>query len=243
MRLPKEVWYEALKALERTIPKYDIGNKTLSLFQDWRIRKIALSILLSKKIYNKVLDLGGGPGTLEGILSKHFKQVIYIDFSKAMIAYAKKKHQNHVNIDYIRATFEYIPLREGSMDVGIASYALRDSLNLPKALTEISRTIHKKLVIVDVGKPDNKLLAKIIEIYLKSITPIITSITTGWIKGNPWKLLYKTFTYLLPNSTYKKLVEKIFGKATMHEYIFGAAVIIIGENENPSSRNRKQTEE
>lgn len=228
MVLPIRIWHETLRALERTIPKYDTGNKILSLFQDWRLRKIALSILLSTKRREKILDLGGGPGTLENILSRHFRQVICIDFSKIMISYAKKKHGEKANIDYIRSTFEYLPLKRKSIGNAIASYSLRDSFNLIRALKEIAETIREKLVIVDIGKPESRVLTQAIQFYFKHIVPITTSLATGWIRGNPWKLLYKTFEYLPINSTLKSLVEKMFGKAEIHGFIFGAAIIVVG---------------
>lgn len=236
MGLPRKVWHETLKALEKTIPKYDLGNKILSLLQDWRIRKHALSEILSEKNRNRIIDIGGGPGTLEQILSKYYRHVIYVDFSKIMISHTKEKFGNKSNIDYIRATFEYLPFKEKSIDVAIASYALRDSFNLPRALFEIAKAIRGKIVIADIGKPDRKLLSRIMYIYLKNIVPITTSIITGWIRNNPWKLIHKTFTHLPTNTQYKRVVEKIFGAVEIHKFILGAAVIIIGEAKHPSNQ-------
>lgn len=227
--LPKHFWFKVIYNLERIITYYDLGNRFLSLFQDWKIRNKAIDFLFSGNIIYGVLDLGGGPGTLEPMLSTKSKYIVYVDASCLMIMHAKRINRNLKNVSFIQAVFEYLPLRKGTIDVGIASYSLRDSFNLVKALQEASRVLKKRLVIADLGKPDGRLRSEIIGLYLKLAVPLITSLVTRWVRRNPWKLLYYTYTYLPPTSIYRKLVEKIFGKALVIKFLMGAAIIMVGE--------------
>ena len=218
-----------MNALEEIIACYDLGNQLFSFFQDWRIRKEAINILFSENRVYRVLDLGSGPGTLEPILSAKSKYVVCVDASYLMIMRAKRVNRSLKNVNYVQAVFEYLPFREGVIDVGIASYSLRDSFNLVKALREAARVLKRKLVIADIGKPDGRLKSEIIGLYLKFAVPLITSTVTRKIRENPWKLLYQTYVYLPPISIYKKLVKRIFGKVDAITFLMGAAVIIIGE--------------
>lgn len=230
--LPKALWSEVIHSLERIISLYDLGNRFLSLFQDWKIRNKAIDYLFSGNNIYGVLDLGGGPGNLEPVLCKKAKYIVYVDTSSLMTMYAKKVHKKLRKVNYVIAVFEYLPLRNGIIDVGIASYSFRDSFNLVKALQEAARVLKERLVIADIGKPDGRLRAKLVGIYFKVFVPLITAIVTRWIKESPWKLLYTTYIYLPSNSKYKKLLEKIFGKASVISFLMGAAVILIGEKNN-----------
>jgi len=227
--LPKTLWSKVIHNLERIISFYDLGNRFLSLFQDWKIRNKAIDFLFSGNNMYSVLDLGGGPGNLEPLLHKKAKYIVYVDTSSLMTMYAKRVHKKLRKVNYVRAVFEYLPFRNGIIDVGIASYSFRDSFNLVKALQEAAKVLKKRLVIADIGKPDGRLQAKLVGLYFKIFVPLITALVTGWVKGNPWKLLYTTYVYLPSNSTYKMLLGKIFGKAFVVSFLMGAAVILIGE--------------
>lgn len=227
--LPKNFWFKVIYNLERIITYYDLGNRFLSLFQDWKIRSKAIDLLFSRNNIHGVLDLGGGPGTLEPLLCKKAKYVIYVDTSSLMTLYAKKIHKKLRKINYVRAVFEYLPFRNRIIDAGIASYSFRDSFDLVKALREAARVLKKKLIIADIGKPDGKLRAKLVGLYFKIFVPLITALVTRWVKQNPWKLLYRTYIHLPSNSQYKKLIEKFFSKAFAISLLMGAAVILVGE--------------
>ncbi len=227
--LPKSFWLKVINALEGIVAYYDLGNRFLSLFQDWRIRNRAINFLFSEDNIYSVLDLGGGPGTLEPLLCSKAKHVIYVDVSSLMILYAKRIHKNLKNVQYVRAVFEHLPFRDRIIDAGIACYSFRDSFNLVKALQEAARVLKRKIVIADIGKPDKKLQAILVGLYFKVFVPFATALITRWIKENPWKLIYTTYLYLPSNSKYKKFIEKIFGKVSAKKFLMGAAVILIGE--------------
>lgn len=231
--IPVDLWFRVRRALEELIPYYDFANKTFSLFQDWNVRSAGLLELQPYK--GKVLDLGCGPGTLAPLLSKIFDHVVLLDASYLMLLNAKGRFKS-LNVDLVQGVFEYLPFRRSSFNSAIASFSLRDSYNLKSSLLEACRVVREKLVIVDIGKPDSRIVDVVFSCYLRYVVPILTSLATRWVRGNPWRLIYETYKHLPRNSAYRALVSKIFGEAKLSELFLGAAIVLVGrkvKNHNP----------
>ena len=228
MGIPKGLWGRVIKTLEDLVPHYDRGNKALSLLQDWRFRIKGLSFISKSECF-RILDLGGGPGTLEYYLAKRCKHVIYLDASFYMTLYAKKIYGISTRIDFINAVFEALPFRSEVFDYIITSFAIRDSLNMVKALDETSRVCKGKFIMVEVGKPDNTFIRLMFSIYLKVIVPFLTALATGIIRRNPWRLIYHTYLYLPENSTLKMILSRFFRKVEVYSYLLGAVIIALAE--------------
>jgi ubiquinone/menaquinone biosynthesis C-methylase UbiE len=82
-----------------------------------KIRRIINRHDYSGKI---VLDLGCGPGFgLEKIIEHNPKQIIALDMLDAVLLKARSR----VPADYVRGTFEEIPLRDNFFHIAISTYA------------------------------------------------------------------------------------------------------------------------
>ncbi|MFA5141670.1 MAG: class I SAM-dependent methyltransferase [Candidatus Woesearchaeota archaeon] len=82
-----------------------------------KIRRIINRHDYSGKI---VLDLGCGPGFgLEALVKHSPKQIIALDMLDSVLLKARLR----VSADYVRGTFEEIPLRNDSVHIALSTYA------------------------------------------------------------------------------------------------------------------------
>jgi demethylmenaquinone methyltransferase/2-methoxy-6-polyprenyl-1,4-benzoquinol methylase len=219
------VWNEVEDALEAIIDDYIRVNHLISLFQDDKARHISL-----KKVGHQTgtaLELGSGPGNFTEMLRSIVEgQIVCLDYSDKMIAHARKgEHGNRTH--HIRAIFERLPVRTGSITLTCAAYALRDSTDKPRTYSEIGKTLKPggKLVVIDIGKPDNPIIRGVFSIYMRYIVPIIAGLATQQGHRNPWSILYKTYQLLPPNKNLKHLIENTIGPAEITEPSLGGLII------------------
>jgi demethylmenaquinone methyltransferase/2-methoxy-6-polyprenyl-1,4-benzoquinol methylase len=147
-----------------------------------------------------------------------------------MLYEARRKNEDS-DVNYIRAVFDALPFRYESFNLVTTAYALRDSLNIPKAVAESYTTMTSggSLLIIDIGKPDNILIQRFMRIYIKYLVPIISGLFTHYGYRNPWSLLYKTFDRLPSNKNMIKILGKFFIKIKKEEFFFGALIAIDGK--------------
>ena len=223
------VWEEMEEALDKIIRDYEKINHIISLFQDDKVRLKGLSKVQPSE--GPILELGSGPGNYSRmILKEHKGPLVCLDYSNIMLDEARRKNKER-NIDYIRAVFDALPFRDESFHLVTTAYALRDSLDIPKAVAESYTTMTSggSILIIDIGKPDNILIQGFMRIYIKYLVPIISGLFTGYGYRNPWSLLYKTFDRLPSNKNMSKILSKFFIKINKEEFFFGALIVIDGK--------------
>jgi demethylmenaquinone methyltransferase/2-methoxy-6-polyprenyl-1,4-benzoquinol methylase len=224
------IWTEVEEALANIIDDYEKVNHVISAFQDERSRLIGLH----KVGYTQgnVLELGSGPGNYSRLVENFIEgPLICLDYLAEMHKTARKKNR-HFGHNYIRGVFEAIPIRKSSMNFVTAAYAIRDSLNKPLAISEACKTLRNKgkILIIDIGKPDNPIIRGFMSIFMRFFVPILGGIIAGYGYRNPWNTLYLTFTELPTNNKLVSLINKHVRIIERIEKILGALVIIIGEN-------------
>src|SRR6185503_14199533 len=89
--------------------------------------------------------------------------------------------------------FECMPFRDGMFDAVLCGYSLRDAIQLPQAIGEMHRVLKTggRLVIVDLGKPDNSVTRAFVSMYLKYLLAIFAYLAAGKA-GLKFKTLYGT---------------------------------------------------
>jgi demethylmenaquinone methyltransferase/2-methoxy-6-polyprenyl-1,4-benzoquinol methylase len=220
------VWREVEEALEAIILEYEKVNHLISLYQDNKARQIGL--IKAGNTMGVALELGSGPGNFTKMIkTSHKGPIICLDYSDKMIFYSKKRNRF---VSFIRGVFEYLPLRDETIDFVAAGYALRDSLDKPQTYRESGRVLkHKGLILlVDIGKPDNPLYQGFMAVYMKYIVPVIGGLAAGYGYRNPWSVLYDTFRKLPKNSSLRRLMKRYFATVEMEERMLGAQVIVVG---------------
>ena len=225
MGLPLKLWSRVIRAIEVISRVYDVGNRLLSLFQDWRVRVEGLKhVKCSGKTL--VLDLGCGIGVLESYLTSIGCSVVCIDASYRMLRVVGRVYGRRYLVDCVNAVFENLPFRSNSFNYVLAFFSLRDSRSYIRALIESSRVCRGCMVYVDIGKPESRTLNLIFTLYLKHVVPIITSVVTGSVKGNPWRLLYYTYIYLPRNTLLEYVMSRLWSTVKFKRLMFGFVIVI-----------------
>ncbi|MEM0268228.1 MAG: class I SAM-dependent methyltransferase [Candidatus Korarchaeum sp.] len=224
--LGPEEWNRVIEALERTVRKYELVNRVISLGYSGRMRKrLAEMALLEDGIV--MLDAGCGPGLMsELLLSRLRKAKLYcLDPLPSMLKAAfdrLKLLKGDFSLNFIEGTFERIPLPSGSVDLLVASYSLRDARDFYGALEEFRRVLRigGQLLVLEVTKPDNELLARLGGAYLKYIAPLISAPIYGSLK-TPWKELYPTYERMMTSSEFIEEIGDYFEVIEVRRGLFG----------------------
>ncbi len=224
-----KTWLEIEDALENIIGDYERVNHRISFFQDNMVRWRGLAEIGSNEGVG--LELGSGPGNFTPMLHSRLDGVLVcLDFSAKMLAIGRARNGKR-NIGFIRGVFESLPIRDGIVSVTAAVFALRDSIQKERALIEINQILRVGgiLLIIDVGKPNNPIIRRIISIYIRYIVPILAGLTAGYGYKNPWSLLFKTYELLPENKNLLKMLRQIIGLTSLRELIFGGLIIAFAE--------------
>lgn len=103
-----------------------------------------------------VADLGAGEGTLSLLLAQRAKQVIAVDNSEKMVAYASDlaKKQGCANIEFRSGDIEDPPIEPNSVDLAIFSQALHHARNPANAIRAAYRITRRggRIAILDLLK-------------------------------------------------------------------------------------------
>jgi demethylmenaquinone methyltransferase/2-methoxy-6-polyprenyl-1,4-benzoquinol methylase len=227
------LWRNVIKAIENAIPFYDDINETVSLGRASRARAYAAKKLLAEVRSSLVLDLGIGPGSMaEALLKRNDKiEVVGLDYSRTLIDAAKRRLTDyHLRLQLVRGCFEYLPFRKEVFDLGVAAFALRDSVDMRQAVAEASRIIkgNGRFAMVDLGKPDNAIKRLLAELYVRFLMPFIARIKlSGALEGNPWEAITPTYRELPTTGRLVGLLKQEFTIVEMKRFLAGGVLVVI----------------
>lgn len=215
--------------LREIIPVYDRVNNVISLGQGSKYRNIGIADGISKGDF--VVDAGSGFGNMTKVAIGKMKgeiSVIMFDPLPEMLANAKKliEIKNYYGLSC--GVFEHMPFKERSIDVVMCGYSLRDAICLEDAIKEAHRILKNngKFIIVDLGKPDNRIARLLVSFYLKHILAILAFVVSGKT-GLKFKTLYGTYLRWPRNALLYELLSQRFSKVKMRKRLLGGAIIVI----------------
>lgn len=173
-----------------------------------------------------VMDLGSGDGCLTEVVVDRFPHidlVVMLDVLPEML----RKASRIQNVERVQAVFEHLPFRHSVFDHVLAAFSLRDALNLEKALNEVNRVLADsgKLVVIDLGKPDNYLKRFLTNFYWTVIAPIYAFIRLGF-KGLISIKIRKTLEFYPTTRRLLKVYEKYFRQVKLIEKFIGFIIVI-----------------
>jgi len=103
-----------------------------------------------------IADLGAGEGTLSQLLAQRAKQVIAVDSSEKMVAYAADLATKHgcKNLEFRLGDIEAPPIEPGTIDLVLFSQALHHAQAPAKAITSAYSLLKRggRIVILDLLK-------------------------------------------------------------------------------------------
>lgn len=143
-------------------PLYDSAVALATREQLWRTR---LADEVHSQAAHTILDVGCGTGTLAIQLAKRLPAayVIGLDGDPAILARAAAKTDRAgVEVEYIEALADAIPLRDGTVHCALSSLVFHhlDVATKRRALTEIRRVLAPggQLLLCDYGRPHDPLM-------------------------------------------------------------------------------------
>jgi demethylmenaquinone methyltransferase/2-methoxy-6-polyprenyl-1,4-benzoquinol methylase len=218
-------WKHVLSILRDVIPVYDRVNKIISLGQDNSYRYLGISKNVRES--DIILDAGSGFGNMslmtQKIISKRVKIIMYDPLIEML-----QNSRKHIVVDSLSCgIFENIPFKDGTFDIVMCGYSLRDAIKLENAICEIHRILKKGgiFIIVDLGKPDNKIIRFGVSIYLKYILKMLAYLVARE-KGLKFKTLYGTYTRWPENRILYSMLKKKFSDVQYTKKMIGGSIIV-----------------
>lgn len=209
------------------IPVYDRVNSAISLGRDVKYRHLGIEGRISPN--SVVLDAGSGYGNMSRMASEEANgelTLIMYDPIIDMLSRAKESFDNSFSAGLASGIFEYMPFQNGTFDVILCGYSLRDAIHLKQAISEMHRILRDRglLIIVDLGKPDSFLKRMLVTLYLKYLLKILAYLAAGKI-GLKFKTLYGTYLKWPRNSQLKNLLQ-CFSRVEFDTRLMGGAIIV-----------------
>jgi len=219
-------WGEVLDVLRDIIPVYDKVNSAISLGKDVEHRNRGISGRVLPG--NNILDAGSGFGNMSKTASKLCNGNLSITLYDPLVPMLKntsKFFQNPPNLSC--GVFEHIPFTNDQFDAVLCGYSLRDAINLRIAIGEIHRVLKKegRLVIVDLGKPDDAFVRFGVSFYLRLVLPIIAFAVAGKL-GLKFTKLYDTYKRWPKNKKLESLLLEKFSKVDFKKDLMGGAIMV-----------------
>lgn len=210
-------WSYVVNILQEIIPSYETASSRISLYADRRLRPQSVGLAVSPG--SLVLDLGAGPGTMSRLVTKAGGRPVLLDVSRNMLRASRFENR-------VQAVFEFLPFQEGTFDAAVSGFALRDSVDLLIAISEVARVLKQggRFSFCDLGKPDSTVMATVLGCYLRVMPSLIGAITSGRA-GLHYSAIFDTYVLALRNAQLSALLSKFFIRVDLKESQFGGSIV------------------
>lgn len=163
--------------------RYDLLNdlQSFGLHRLWKRRLVHLA---ASQPGERVLDLCCGTGDIALAFARLGLEVTGLDFSEQMLTIARHRAESHGRvsggpaIQFLHGDAQQIPFPDASFDIVSVGYGLRNLADWESGLREMKRVAKPggRLLVLDFGKPPNRVLRTFYFVYLKYCVPIL-----GWL--------------------------------------------------------------
>jgi len=171
----------------RIAPRYDLINdlQSFGLHRYWKRRVIRLA---RPQIGRRALDVCCGTGDLALDLARHGMDVTGLDFSEPMLAVARRRAAERAanatgtgRLHFLAGDAQQLPFADDSFDVVTIAYGLRNLADWAAGLREMQRVARPggRLVVLDFGKPDSRLVRGLYFGYLRAFVPWLGRVMCG----------------------------------------------------------------
>jgi demethylmenaquinone methyltransferase/2-methoxy-6-polyprenyl-1,4-benzoquinol methylase len=190
---------------DKIAARYDLINdlQSFGLHRYWKRRLVRLAVNWSrhetgvsqghggKRAQSRIhaLDLCCGTGDVAFALARSGMDVVGLDFSEPMLEVAEQRVRTATNVSgtalctirLLRGDAQQIPFPDESFDLVTISYGLRNLASLETGLREMRRVLKPGgcAIILDFGKPDNRLWRAIYFGYLQGFVPLLGRLFCG----------------------------------------------------------------
>lgn len=172
-------------------PRYDLANdlQSFGLHRLWKRRVVRLA-MGGATANVRVLDLCCGTGDMTFEARRQGAALaVGVDFAEAMLEVAqRRRNAAGAEVFFARGDALRLPFADGSFDAVTIGYGLRNVADIEQCLREMLRVLRPggRLVILDFGKPANRLVRALYAGYLRVALPVM-----GWLfHRDPQTYLY-----------------------------------------------------
>ena len=169
--------------------RYDLVNDVMSfgLHRIWKRQTVRTAL---DGAGGRVLDICCGTGDLCFLAAKMgARRVTGLDFTLPMLTVARRrKGEKQPRVEFAEGDALRLPFPVGSFDAITVAYGLRNVADPAAALAEMLRVLAPggRAVILDFGKPDNRVAASVYGAFLHTMMPAV-----GWLfHRDPQTYLY-----------------------------------------------------
>jgi len=211
-------WAHVVNTLQEIVPSYEKASSRISLLSDRRLRPRAVDFAVQQGAL--VLDLGAGPGTMSRLVTRSGGRPVLLDVSRSMLKASSFGNR-------VQAVFEHIPFRDGCFDGVVSGFALRDSVDLITAASEVTRVTKRggRFSFCDLGKPDSVLVSALLGCYLRVVPSVIGVLTSGR-DGLRYAAIFDTYILTLKNSQLCSLLLRFFSHVDLEESQLGGSIVV-----------------
>lgn len=221
----EEGWGRIVDVLEEIIPVYDRVNSFISLGQDtaFRIQGIKGKVVSG----DRVLDAGSGFGNMSKTALDIVGDISLVMYDPLRVMLHHTSDMSGVTPDMVNGIFEHIPFQSDTFDAVLCGYSLRDAINLRPAIAELCRVTKKggRLVIVDLGKPDNRVVRAGVSFYLRCVVPLLAFAAGGRL-GLKFAALYDTYKRWPTVSRLEEILLDKYERVEIQRGMMGGAIMI-----------------
>lgn len=221
----EEGWGRVIDVLRDIIPVYDRVNSYISLGKDTEYR--ARGITGRVHPGDRVLDAGSGFGNMSITAARVCEDISLVLYDPLLPMLRNTAGRFKDTPPMANGIFEHMPFPDRMFDAVLCGYSLRDAINLRVAISEMHRVTKKggRLVIVDLGKPDNPLIRAGVSFYLRCVLPIL-ALAAGGRLGLKFAALYDTYKRWPTNRTLKEMLLERYDRVEFQKGMMGGAIMV-----------------
>jgi len=215
----------------RIANRYDLMNRLMTGGQDirWRQEVIRRAGFAPGA---QVLDLGAGTGDLarEALRQQPAAKVVAADFTLEMMRVGQG-HSSPLGaanrpVDWSAADALRLPFADGTFDVVVSGFLMRNVSDIPRALSEQWRVLKngKWMVILDTTRPRPNLLSPFIWTHLHIIIPLLGGLVSG-LRDDYTYLPESTENFLSAEQLCARMISAGFKQVGFRRRMFGTIAI------------------
>ncbi|MCH2309572.1 MAG: ubiquinone/menaquinone biosynthesis methyltransferase [SAR202 cluster bacterium] len=205
---------------------------TAGMHYSWRKKATKY---LKKSETGMFLDVATGTGdfAFEILNQKIANKVVGLDFSVEMLNIGQIKSEKR-NFDKkfvpVVADAHELPFADNSFESITIGFGVRNFVDLSKALEELLRVLVPggNLVILEIVKPEGKIMSRLFPLYFEKITPRIGSIFAGDREAYTY-LPQSVSNFLTSTQLAVLMTKKGFKKPVVKKLAFGTVAIVVGQ--------------
>jgi demethylmenaquinone methyltransferase/2-methoxy-6-polyprenyl-1,4-benzoquinol methylase len=215
--------------------RYDVMNRLMTGGQDtrWRQEVVRRARLAPG---TRILDLGTGTGDLarEALRQQPAAKVVAADFTLKMMRVGQEHGsmpgEAKEKVDWCAADTLRLPFADGTFDVAVSGFLIRNVSDIPLALGEQLRVLKhgRWVVILDTTRPRPNLLSPFIWTHLHVIIPLLGGLVSGFREDYTY-LQESTENYLSAEQLCARMISAGFEQVGFRRLMFGTVAIHWGK--------------